>query len=180
MDCPTCIPLLEREVKRLEGVEKVQGNYIAKTLKVTYDPDRVQLDEIEDAIERVGYRIAYKKYPGVLSKLKGLVKREKADVIAPLTDVEFPGKVLHASRPVVVLFSSPTCPACHFFKGRFREIAKTKNKVDFYEMDITATVTWRTYDILSVPTVLIFRNGELSQRFDALPREEEVASALGA
>jgi thioredoxin 1 len=172
---------LEREVKRLEGVDKVQGNYMMKTLKVTYDPDRVQLDEIEDAIERIGYRIAYKKYPGVLSKLKGLVKREKADVIAPLTDVEFPGKVLHASRPVAVLFSSPTCPACHFFKGRFREIAEnTKDKVDFYEMDIAATETWRTYDVLSVPTVLVFRDGALSQRFDALPREEDVASALGA
>jgi copper chaperone CopZ/thiol-disulfide isomerase/thioredoxin len=172
---------LEREVKRLEGVDKVQGNYMMKTLKVTYDPNRVQLDEIEDAIERIGYRIAYKKYPGVLSKLKGLVKREKADVITPLTDVEFPGKVLHASRPVAILFSSPTCPACHFFRGRFREIVEnTEDRVDFYEMDIAATETWRTYDILSVPTVLIFRNGALSQRFDAMPREDEVASALGA
>ncbi len=130
MDCPTCISLLEREVKRLEGVDKVQGNYIAKTLKVTYDPDRVQLDEIEDAIERIGYRIAYKKYPGILSKLKGLVKREKADAIATLTEIEFPGKVLHASRPVAVLFSSPTCPASHFFKGRSgksQRIPKTKS-----------------------------------------------------
>jgi len=180
MDCPTCIPLLEREVKRLEGVDAVQGNYIAKTLKVTYDPDRVQLDEIEAAIERIGYRIAYKKYPGVLSRLKGLVKREKADAIASLTDSEFPGKVLHASRPVAVLFSSPTCPVCHFFRGRFREIAEnTQNKVDFYEMNLAATETWRKYDIMSVPTVLIFRNGQLSERFDALPREEEVALALG-
>ena len=181
MDCPTCIPLLESEVKRLEGVDEVQGNYITKTLKVTYDPKTVQLDEIEAAIERIGYRIAYKKYPSVLSRLKGLLTREKADPIASLTDIEFPGKVLHASRPVAVLFSSPTCPACHFFRGRFREIAgNIKNKVDFYEMDIAATETWRKYDILSVPTVLIFRSGQLSKRFDALPREEEVASALGA
>ena len=57
MDCPSCIPLLEREVTELDGVEAVQGNYMNKTLKVTYDPTRVQLDAIEAAIEQIGYRI---------------------------------------------------------------------------------------------------------------------------
>jgi Cu+-exporting ATPase len=76
MDCPTCIPVLEREIKKLEGVDNVRGNYMAKTLKVTYDPDRVQLTEIEAAIERVGYQIAYKKYTSVISRLKGIFQKE--------------------------------------------------------------------------------------------------------
>jgi len=181
MDCPTCIALLEREVKRVEGVYEVRGNYMNKTLKITYDPDRVSIEKIEAAIERLGYQIAYKKYPSVLSRLKGLLEREKAEEIASLKDTEFAGKVLHASRPVAVLFSSPTCPACHFFERQFKEMAeKMRSQAELYEMNIASTKTWQEYNILSIPTVLIFRNGQLSKRFDALPNEREIILALGA
>ncbi|MGD2200901.1 MAG: thioredoxin domain-containing protein [Candidatus Bathyarchaeota archaeon] len=181
MDCPTCIPVLEREVLRLEGVENVKGYYMTKTLKVTYDPSRVQLSEIEAAIERIGYQIAYKRYPGPLSKLRGLLKRDKGPEIPSLTDAEFPGKALHASKDVAVLFSSPTCPTCQVFKPKYRELAeKLKGRADLYEMDITSTRTWRDYDILSIPTVLLFRAGKVSERFTALPRIEELEETIGS
>ena len=180
MDCPTCIPVLEREVERLEGVEDIRGNYMAKTLKVTYDPSRVQLAAIEAAIERVGYRIAYKKYPSPISMLRGLLKRDKTDAIPRISDSEFPGKVLHASKTVAVLFSSRNCPTCRVFKPEFMKLAsKGKEKADFYEMDISTTETWRKYEILSIPTVIVFRAGEASEEFNALPRTEDIEAVLG-
>jgi thiol-disulfide isomerase/thioredoxin len=181
MDCPTCIPLLEKEVAKLEGVETVRGSYMYKMLKVTYDPEVTQLAEIEAAVERVGYRIAYKKYPSPLSRLRGLFKRETAAEVASLTDTDFPGKVLHASRTVVVLFSSPTCPTCRVFKPEFLSLAdKLGEEADFYEMDIEATEAWRDYDILSIPQVIIFRAGKVSERFTAMPVAAEIEGALGA
>jgi len=181
MDCPTCIPLLEKEVAKLEGVETVRGGYITKILRVTFDPEVTQLAEIEAAVERVGYRIAYKKYPSALTRLRGLFKRESAVEVASLTDTDFPGKVLHASRTAVVLFSSPTCPTCRVFKPEFLALAdKLGGKADFYEMDIEATETWRDHDILSIPQVLIFRAGKVSERFTAMPVAAEIEGALGA
>lgn len=181
MDCPTCIPVLEREVKRLDGVEEALGNYMAKTLKVTYDPQRVQLSEIEAAIERIGYRIAYKRYPSVVSRLRGLLKREKREKVRPLTDAHFPGKVLHASTTVAVLFSSPTCPICQVFKQDFGEIAeKVEGHAELYEMDISSTETWRRYEFLTIPTILVFRSGEVSGRFEALPNIKDIERALRA
>ena len=180
MDCPTCIPVLEKEVKRLEGVEAARGNYMTKNLRVTYDPDRVQLEEIESAIERVGYQIAYKRYPGVFSKLKDLFKKKESKSVPALTDEEFPGKVLHSSRNVAVLFTSPTCPTCRVFKPEFEALAERTDKADFYEMDIVSTERWRDYDILSIPTVLVFKAGEVSNRFTALPRTDEIESAVTA
>ncbi len=181
MECPTCIPVLEREVKRLEGVDDVRGNYITKNLKVTYDPDMVQLAEIEAAIERVGYRIAYKRYPGVFSRLRGLLKKERPSRVTPLSDADFPGKVLHASRTVAVMFSSLTCPTCRVFKPEFEKIsASIEGKADLYEMDISSTETWRDYDILSIPTVLVFKAGEVSRRLTPFPSVEDIAKALGA
>jgi thiol-disulfide isomerase/thioredoxin len=170
MDCPTCIPVLEREVLKVEGVEevRVRGNYLARTLKVTFDSSKAQLAEIEAAIERVGYRIAYKRYPSPLSRLRDLFKR-------------FPGKVLHASKTVVVLFSSPTCPTCKVFKPEFLGLAERMGKeADFYEMNIEETETWREYDVLSIPQVIVFRAGKISERFTAMPIASEIEKALGA
>lgn len=181
MDCPTCIPLLEREVRRLGGVSEVRGSYMTKTLRVAYDASRVQLAEIEAAIERLGYRIAYKKYPGPLSRFRELFGRDKAEKVPYLSDADFPEKVLHASKTVAVLFSSPTCPTCRVFEPEFLKIAgKAKGKADFYEMDISATETWRGYDILSIPTVIVFRAGETSKSFIAMPKTEDIEEALGA
>jgi len=180
MDCPTCIPLLEKEVAKLEGVESVRGGYMTKILRVTYDPDITQLVEIEAAVERVGYRIAYKKYPGALSKLRGLFKRGATVELSTLTDSDFPGKVLHASKTAAVLFSSPTCPTCKVFKPEFLSLAeKMGEAADFYEMNIEATETWREYDVLSIPQVIIFRAGKVSERFTAMPVAEEIERALG-
>jgi copper chaperone CopZ len=179
MDCPTCIPVLEREVLKVEGVQEVRGNYMAKSLKVTFDHTRAQLADIETAVERVGYRIAYKKYPSPLSRLRGLFKREKGVEVASLMDADFPGKVLHASRTVVVLFSSPMCPTCRVFKPDYLSLAdKLGGEADFYEVDIEATETWRDYDILSIPQVLIFRAGKVSERFTAMPVAAEIERAL--
>jgi thiol-disulfide isomerase/thioredoxin len=179
MDCPTCIPLLEGELKRIKGVKEARGNYLKKTLKVTYNPTLTQIGAIEAAIERLGYRIAYKKYPGVLSRLRGFLNDKKNDAFPSLIDSDFQEKVLHPLKPVIVLFSSPNCPTCHVFKRQFREITqKVKEKADLYEMNITSTDRWRKYDIVSIPTVLIFKNGHLSRRFPPFPQSEDIIQSL--
>jgi copper chaperone CopZ len=179
MDCPTCIPTLENGVKKLKGVNDVRGNYISKTLKVIYDPKVVQLSEIETAIEQLGYRIAYKKYPSVVSKLKGLFQGEKPSKVQLISDADFSGKVLHASRTVAVLFSLQTCATCQMLKPIYMEAAEDlKDKGEFYEMDISTSETWRHYDVIAVPVILIFREGQLKERLDLLPKKDEIERAI--
>lgn len=179
MECPTCIPILEREVERLEGVEEVRGSYMTKILKVTYDPGLVSLQEIEAAIERLGYRIAYKRYTDIVSRIKGLLRRGKPSRVEVVSDSDFPEKVLRAPRPVAVLFRTQTCPTCRVLKQVYEEVAEgLGRKAELYEMDITSTETWRNFDIRTIPTVLIFLGGEVSERFDTLPRREDIERAL--
>lgn len=178
MDCPTCIPVLEREVLKLEGVKRANGNYMTKNLKIIYDPEKVSLVEIEEAIERVGYQIAYKKYPGVFDKLIKLFQKQSVPWITQLSDADFPGKVKKSSKNVAVLFTSPTCPTCKVFKPRFAKIAEKHSETKFYEMDIVSTETWKNYNIMSIPTVLIFKSGEVKDKFTALPREEDIEEAI--
>lgn len=179
MDCPTCIPTLEKAVSKLEGVVDVKGNYIYKYLKVVYDSEKVTLDLIEKTIENVGYQIAYKDYPSVISRLINIFKDDEPYTsINKINDEDFPGKVLHSSKPVAVLFSSKTCPSCQVFKPSYEELAKEKSENVFYEMDISITETWKKFDVMSIPTVIIFKNGKIHGRFTAMLRTEDISSAL--
>jgi thioredoxin 1 len=181
MDCPTCIPILEREIQKLIGVKEVRVNYITKILKVTYDSNLVQLSDIEATIERVGYQIAYKKYPSLVSKLRGLVKKEKPSMVQSISDSDFSGKVLHASKPAAVLFSSPTCPACKMLKPLYIEVAEDLGeKAEFYEIDISSSETWRNYDVLVIPTILVFKEGQVKDKLLSLLKKDEIKKALNS
>jgi thioredoxin 1 len=181
VDCPTCVPILEREIQKLSGIKEVRVNYITKILKVTYDSNLVQLSDIEATIERVGYQIAYKKYPSLVSKLRGLVKKEKPSMVQSISDSDFSGKVLHASKPVAVLFSSPTCPACKMLKPLYIEIAEDLGeKAEFYEIDISSSETWRNYDVLVIPTILVFKEGQVKDKLLPLLKKDEIKKALNS
>jgi copper chaperone CopZ len=179
MDCSTCVPILEREILKLNGVTEARANYLTKIVKVVYDSDLVGLSEIESAIERVGYQIAYKKYPSVASKLKGLFRKEKPSYVKVISDADFASKVLHASKPVAVIFSSPNCPTCQVAKSVFAKAAEDlAGRAELYEMDISISESWHNYDILSIPTILIFRDGQLKGRLMTLPQKTEIIEAL--
>jgi thioredoxin 1 len=178
MDCPTCVVTLEKSVVKVPGVKKAQGNYLKKTLKVTYD-DATPLTAIEKAIEDVGYQVAYKKYPSPLSRLRGLFGRGESKVIAAITDAEFRDKVLDSAKPVVVLFASGGCPACQVIKPQFKALAEKRvGGADFYEMDVVSTETWKGYGVMGIPTVVVFRGGKPAERFGAMLGVEELEKAL--
>ena len=178
MDCPSCVVTLEKSVLNVTGVKKVQGNYLKKTLKVTMD-DVTSLIAVEKAIEDVGYQVAYKKYPSPLSKLRGLFSRGDSKAITSITDSDFPEKVLKAEKPVAVLFSSEGCPSCHVLKPQIKTLAEKKaGNVDFFEMDVSHTETWKDYQVMGIPTVVVFRGGESAERFGAILNVGELEKAL--
>jgi copper chaperone CopZ/thiol-disulfide isomerase/thioredoxin len=179
MDCPTCVTILEKEVKKLPGVAEARANYITKTVRVTYDSDLARIIDIEAAIERVGYHVAYKTYPSAASRIKNLFKKQKTSQVGTLTDLEFPSKVIHNSKPVAVLFHSPTCRPCQMAKEVFLQAAEEAGKrADFLEMDVSSTETWHTYEITATPTTLIFIDGQPKTRLITIPQKKEIIDAL--
>ena len=178
MDCPTCVVTLEKSVLKIPGVKKAQGNYLKKTLKVNMD-DATPLTAVEKAIEDVGYQVAYKKYPSPLSKLRGLFSSSDSKAIKSITDADFPSKVLKAAKPVAVLFSSEGCPSCQVLKPQIKALAEKKaGNVEFYEMDVSHTETWKEYHVMGIPTVVVFRGGAPAERFGAMLNVGELEKAL--
>jgi thioredoxin 1 len=178
MDCPTCVITLEKSVMKVPGVTKAQGNYFKKTLKVTMN-DSTPLIDIEKAIENVGYQVAYKNYPSPLSKLRGLFSRGDSKAITTIVDDDFPEKVLQSVKPVVVLFSSEGCPSCQVLKPQIKALAeKQAGRVVYYEMDVTYTEAWKKYNVMGIPTVIIFRGGKPTERLGAMLSVNELEKTL--
>ncbi len=55
MTCGGCEAGLRLTVKKLDGVEEVKPSHTDKNVKVTYDPEKVTTDQIQAAIEKLGY-----------------------------------------------------------------------------------------------------------------------------
>ena len=78
-----------------------------------------------------------------------------------ITDASFEQDVLQADRAVVVDFWAPWCGPCHAVHPVLEQLASETEKVEFVKLDIDDNpVTASRYDVLSIPTVILFQGGE--------------------
>ncbi len=56
MTCASCAFATKAALKKLDGVEKAKVSYSDKQASVTYDPDRVTLEQMADAIRQAGFK----------------------------------------------------------------------------------------------------------------------------
>jgi thioredoxin 1 len=92
---------------------------------------------------------------------------------AHITDATFADEVLASDVPVLVDFWAEWCPPCHRLAPILDELAaEYAGRVRIVTLDVDANPqTTRTYGILSMPTLNMFRKGELvSQSIGLQPR----------
>jgi mercuric ion transport protein len=56
MTCSGCERTVGKVVGNLEGVTSSKADLKSSTLSVEYDPSKVTIDQIKDAVNRVGYK----------------------------------------------------------------------------------------------------------------------------
>jgi thioredoxin 1 len=82
--------------------------------------------------------------------------------VLDLTDATFEQEVLQAERPVVVDFWAPWCGPCRAVEPVLRQLEEEHAaRVTFAKLDIDENLqTASRYDVLSIPTVILFDGGE--------------------
>jgi len=107
-----------------------------------------------------------------------------AGTVTEVTDNNFQAEVLESEQPVLVDFWAPWCGPCRMVAPVVEEIAKERAaalkvvKLNIDENQQTAI----QYDVLSIPTLILFSNGQVAKKvIGAYPKrklEAELEPAL--
>ena len=95
--------------------------------------------------------------------------------VSKVSDKDFETEVLKSAEPVVVDFWAEWCGPCRMIAPALEEIAGTMNgKVKIVKLNVDENpATAAKYGIMSIPTLMIFKNGEMAARqVGAAPKQK--------
>ncbi len=93
---------------------------------------------------------------------------------------EFDKEVLQSNQPVLVDFSATWCGPCQMMGPVMEKLAKDfegKAKVAKIDIDENSDLAMK-YNIMSVPSMLFFKNGEIKEQVIGAVPEEHLSEKL--
>jgi thioredoxin 1 len=103
-----------------------------------------------------------------------------ADTVLEITDDNFETEVLQSEVPVLVDFWAEWCMPCRMLAPTIDKLADKYNgqvKVGKLDTDANRDVSVK-YGIQAIPTVLVFKGGEVVKRFVGLTNEKDLVKEL--
>jgi thioredoxin 1 len=100
--------------------------------------------------------------------------------VVEFTDSNFESEVLQSEKPVLVDFWAEWCMPCRMLAPTIDKIAESyseKVKVGKLDTDSNREIAIK-YQISAIPTVILFKDGQVAQKFVGLKQEREFKEAI--
>jgi thioredoxin 1 len=103
-----------------------------------------------------------------------------SDAIVEITDANFDQTVLKSDRPVMIDFWAAWCGPCRALAPIVDEVAKQYgSKVVVGKMDVDKnTATPQRYGVRGIPTLLVFKGGQVREQIVGYVPKETIEKAL--
>ena len=86
-------------------------------------------------------------------------------MVAEITDANFEKLVTESAVPFFLVFTSPFCATCKKLSPVLETLSESYPHIGFGRIDIsTNLVVPSQYDVLSIPSLLVFRKGKTAKR----------------
>ncbi len=99
--------------------------------------------------------------------------------VVEITKDNFEHTVLKADKPVLVDFWAEWCGPCQMMRPIVDEVAEERNDIIIGKLNVdTQPEIALRYNVMSIPTLILFENGEEAQKSIGLISKEELLELI--
>ena len=131
----------------------------------------------------LGQESAFEPRRGQRHKGEGKERGRAVGNVIEVNDATFEGEVLKADKPVLVHFWAPACPPCAAMYPILESLARKlfDGRVKFVKLNAaTERKTAAKYHIAAVPTLIIFKDGEIIDTWVGFTAETDLRRRIEA
>lgn len=96
-----------------------------------------------------------------------------------ITNENFQEEVLNSTKPVLLDFFATWCGPCQMLSPTIEELANERSDVKVCKIDVDeAKELARKFRVMSVPTLMVVKSGEVTYRNSGVLSKEEILELL--